>query len=260
MKIEITCHKCEEPLLFNKVTSCKRYTLIKEIVNSGEVIEYTCPNGHVSKNIIRTFQYDILFRIACEAINDGYYREAVSSFSACLEMFFSHVVKMLLKSNGISPTLITSFSDKNKLSERIFGAFSSLWLLCEGEEYTKISKNQISKRVKFRNDVIHNGNIPTKEEAIDYSNYVVSIISPINEKIKDKYSKVLKEIYFEKKIVPVGREKIISMGLLSPLEMILDESKKVEEILPLLKKYNILMEFDSKEVEKSYPSILSTER
>jgi hypothetical protein len=55
-----------------------------EFTDDG-LYEATCPKGHKSITILQQRKFEILFDIGIYAINDGYYREAISSFTASLE-------------------------------------------------------------------------------------------------------------------------------------------------------------------------------
>ena len=44
--------------------------------------EITCPKGHSSFTIPQQQKFELLFDIGAYAITDGYYREAISSFTS----------------------------------------------------------------------------------------------------------------------------------------------------------------------------------
>jgi hypothetical protein len=76
-----------------------------------------------------------------------------------------------------------------KQSERQLGAFFLLRLL-EGKP-----TNWEEKRSSFRNNVIHQGYIPSSEEAIDYGQYILSFIQntlkELNETSKESLQKAM---------------------------------------------------------------------
>ncbi len=63
--------------------------------------EVTCPKGHKSVTILQQQKFEVLFDIGAYAIVDGYYREAVSSFTSSLERFYEFFVKAVLLNKGI---------------------------------------------------------------------------------------------------------------------------------------------------------------
>lgn len=59
-------------------------------------------------------------------------------------------------------------------SERQFGAFVFAYL----QQFNRPPSVIENKKVEFRNNVIHKGQIPTKEEALGYGQSVLDIIQP----------------------------------------------------------------------------------
>ena len=79
-----------------------------------------------------------------------------------------------------------------KQSERQIGAFYILQLLEFGETKFIIS----DKWINFRNKVIHQGYIPKSDEAIDYGQYILSIIDLILIELKNKNPESLTKASF----------------------------------------------------------------
>ncbi|WP_238149350.1 hypothetical protein [Arsenophonus endosymbiont of Aleurodicus floccissimus] len=65
-----------------------------EFKNDGRY-EITCQNGHSSITFLQQQKFEILFDIGACAIIDGYYREAVSSFTSALERFYEFFIKVV---------------------------------------------------------------------------------------------------------------------------------------------------------------------
>ena len=51
------------------------------------VYDLTCPSSHRTAFCLQNFKFELLFDLGLQAIDDGYYREAVSSFASALERF-----------------------------------------------------------------------------------------------------------------------------------------------------------------------------
>ena len=77
-------------------------------------------------------------------------------------------------------------------SERQFGSFLFLYLT-EFQDIPFTKKEDDSYR-NFRNEVIHNGKIPTREEALAYGDYVRKLIITIIIKLKKRFSLEIQEI------------------------------------------------------------------
>lgn len=154
-----------------------------EIRNDGRY-EVICSKGHKSVTILQQQKFEVLFDIGAYAIVDGYYREAVSSFTASLERFYEFVIMAILFDNGISEE---AFKQAWKLVERQslrqLGAFIFIYLTEFGMPPTLLSRN----KVDFRDEVIHQGRIPTRQEALDYGQAVLDIVRPTLKQVKEKY-------------------------------------------------------------------------
>src|SRR2546425_10183395 len=70
--------------------------------------QVTCPKGHTGITILQEQKFEILFEIGAYAIADGYYREAVSSFTASLERCHEFFIRALMFESKIDPDVIDS--------------------------------------------------------------------------------------------------------------------------------------------------------
>lgn len=162
-----------------------KFSLTKIDFNENGLYDVTCKNGHSYTTILQQQKFEILFDIGAYAIQDGYYREAVSSFTSSLERLYEFFIKAVCLSKNINMCEITSTWSEVNLSERQLGAFAFLYLITTG----KSPKSRVllsNKKRKFRNDVIHNGMIPSKQSAIDYGQTVLDIARPIINILKNE--------------------------------------------------------------------------
>ncbi|STY63173.1 hypothetical protein M3704_04920 [Mannheimia haemolytica] len=143
-------------------------------INNDFRYTFTCPRGHKNTFIDPSHRYETLFQIGATAIIDGYYREAISSFTASLERFYEFFINIKLMKDGINQEVIESIWDKVKSqSERQLGAFIFLYT-----QHFKEKPNLISNRlIELRNNVTHKGKIPTKNEAIEYGQAILDLIT-----------------------------------------------------------------------------------
>ena len=146
--------------------------------------EVTCPKGHKSITLLQQQKFELLFDIGAYAVTDGYYREAVSSFTSSLERFYEFFVKAVLLEKKISQDAFTSaWKHVSNQSERQLGAFIFLYTSEFGHPPILLS----NCKTKFRNEVIHKGKIPARSEAIRYGQAVLDILRPILRETKQKY-------------------------------------------------------------------------
>ena len=164
-----------------------------DIRNDG-LYEFACPKGHKSVTILQEQKFEILFQIGAHAILDGYYREAVSSFSASLERFYEFCVKVIWLSRNIGEeTIEETWKKISQQSERQIGAFICLYLIETGHTPRTLS----NKWREFRNKVIHKGLIPEKKEAIEYGQKVLDLILPVLNDLKNNHEKEVQNMVFQ---------------------------------------------------------------
>jgi hypothetical protein len=184
LKIPLTCSRCA---LADKSNHVQVYPAA---VRDDGLYEFTCPRGH--KNIISTIEmkFEVLFEIGVYAILDSYYREAVSSFTSALERLYEVYISVICIKHGVPIKVYSdAWKSVSNQSERQFGAFLFLYL----REHGWMPPLLVNGEVEFRNAVIHKGRIPTKEEAVNYGDKVLKVISPIFADLKVNYETHIRE-------------------------------------------------------------------
>lgn len=186
MRIILNCFTCQNTHGLPNVS-------IAEYNDSG-VFHLTCSRGHESTTVLQEEKFSLLFEIACHAINDGYYREAVSSFASSLERFFEYAVRVMFNHVDSPPDLFKScWKDVASQSERQLGAFVFLWGLVFREKPAILGTSE----VRFRNDVVHKGAIPTREEALGFGEAIVNVIAPLQAKLVAEASPACQAVLFK---------------------------------------------------------------
>lgn len=154
---------------------------------------FNCSQGHKNTEILLQDHFEILAEIASYAILDGYYREAVSSFSASLERFYEFAVHVLLRQQGLTSQLFEStWKPISKQSERQLGAFVLTWALAYGATPRLLPEGETGRN--FRNDVTHKGKIPSRAEAIAYGELVLGLIREQMSQLHAKASEAIKQV------------------------------------------------------------------
>ncbi|PCK33673.1 hypothetical protein [Pseudoalteromonas piscicida] len=169
----------------------------------------TCPEGHLFAMVFNGSKFEVLFDIALNAISDGYFREAVSSFSASLERFFEFFINYVMYQNlkGNSEFDKAWRSVKNQ-SERQLGAYIFVYLY----KYSSFPCILTQEQSNFRNKVIHKGYIPTKQEAIDFGEVVYTCIMEVIKKIEQGEERQLSEFYNKSLPTITGYECTLTMN------------------------------------------------
>lgn len=174
MKISVHCTQCMFPV--GEVGTEFRHYGSYVSINDLGVYEINCPNGHRTTVSVQGQRFELLFDLGFYAIADGYYREAVSSFTSSLERFYEFYIRLIALKHEIPFDIFEQgWRPLSKLSERQLGAFVVLYLLENNTPADLLSNTKI----EFRNSVIHKGKIPTRVEAINYGKAVSELILPL---------------------------------------------------------------------------------
>jgi hypothetical protein len=151
-----------------------------ELQDSG-LYQLICRNGHNTFICVQEQKFEVLFELALNAIIDGYYREAIVSFSSCLERFYEFYLRVMCVKSELDKSIVNSaWKIISKQSERQFGAYTFVYLIKNKSHAPILSQENVT----FRNDVIHKGKIPSRNEAIKYGEDILQIISPILSELK----------------------------------------------------------------------------
>ena len=199
MKLSLPCVVCAA-LSREKVGNDPAWLVDVEVRDDGAYLS-TCRVGHAFVSYLNQHLFEMLFELAVNAIVDGYYREAVTSFAASLERFYEYSMKVFSAANAIPDAEFTELWKRiGGHSERQLGAYIALHVLC-------IRKSPVVfKKVAFRNDVVHKGKIPSMDEALAFGEDVRELINNSIDDIKHCFGDTLKEWDFRPHVIPKGTE------------------------------------------------------
>ncbi|MPW29930.1 hypothetical protein F9L16_13115 [Agarivorans sp. B2Z047] len=182
MKIEIHCLECFQ----NNVQIGKPYRNISlsEIRDDG-VYHNKCPQGHETTTILDSLKFEVLFDIGMNAICDGYNREAISSFSASLERFYETYIRYRMNVDKPGSPISSIWKAVSNQSERQLGAFIFIYATQHGVPPALLpSDSKTTFSANFRNNVIHKGYIPSKQEALIYAEGIYSLLQRYIQEIE----------------------------------------------------------------------------
>ena len=163
--------------LFCIICDCNIQTRYKQ----NKRYKVKCQNGHDQNILLLNDNFEILFSIAVNAIMDGYFREAVSSFAASLERFYEYYLRVVCRYHQVH--IEDAWKDVASQSERQFGAFTFVYLMENSLKPPSLN----NKNREFRNNVIHKGIIPEENEVIDFGQSIIDIIYPILREMQKRY-------------------------------------------------------------------------
>ncbi|OUC12977.1 MAG: hypothetical protein B0A82_19735 [Alkalinema sp. CACIAM 70d] len=231
MRIEIDCQICSHNESKEK-SSFVRYARLCSVRDDG-IYEFECPEGHRSITVLRTPKHEVLFAIASNALLDGYLREAIASFAASLERFYEFVIRVICRAKSIPQKDIEKcWKSISKQSERQLGAFTMLWFVEIGDPPDLLP----NKMIELRNQVIHQGKVPTYQECIKFGQAVIDVISPIECTMLDKFPDNHKDECFAlSRYVRAKHEQPLTiLSIASPLSAAIQEDISLEICLERL--------------------------
>lgn len=185
MKIRLACPRCSRVNL-----NAERYA-----VGYRDDGRYNIPFGQQHRDILVLQQqkFEILFDIGANAVLDGYYRDAVSSFTASLERVYEFYVMAAFFEKGLHVASKQMWKLVSNMSERQLGAFVMMFTIENGAPPSLLP----GKDVQFRNEVIHKGKIPTHEEAVIYGQSVLDVVRPIIRAAQERFPSGVRETMIE---------------------------------------------------------------
>ncbi len=189
MKILLTCMECSQ------VGEARSYYW--KDFSDDNVYQFNCEKGHVSACSIQENKFELLFELGMHAIVDGYYREAVVSFTSALERFYEFYIRVVSLKHGVAEVeREAAWSEIAAQSERQLGAYTFLYLIENKQNPCMLEK----AKGKFRNKVVHRGVVPTRDEAVEYGQSVLDVIIPVLNGLKERDSEFITELYFQEAI------------------------------------------------------------
>lgn len=162
------------------------------IEESGKYL-VRCGNDHSSEVVLGNLKFELLFEYGLSSLFDGYTREAVSSFAAAMERAQEFYWRTVMAHLSVPKDSIEkSWRSIAKQSERQLGAYITAGLAVDGKRPPLLNPN---KEVKFRNDVIHSGYLPSQSEAVEFGDTVMNAINAAIEVLRHRCPISLLETY-----------------------------------------------------------------
>ena len=174
MIVRLFCPVCAyEATKRGNPTLIDTFMPVTEVRDDG-CYEITCDAGHATRVALKNVKFEVLFELALNGLMDGYQREAVSSFTSSLELFFEFFWRVACTHFGIpSEEATEAWKSVASQSERQLGMFITAHLLLT----KRAPKLLTNTEVHFRNRVIHKGVVPSRGAAAKYGDAVQGLIN-----------------------------------------------------------------------------------
>ncbi|PZQ21332.1 MAG: hypothetical protein DI562_20810 [Stenotrophomonas acidaminiphila] len=174
MKFMFSCGEC--------ISKESRGTLMYVPFHNHGLYDVTCEFGHRNVFVLQSYPFETLYQIACNAMLDGYYREAVTTFASSLERFYEFSIRVLFRVRGFDhPEIEKAWKGISNLSERQLGAFVAMWTA----QFEEVPKTLSEDQVKIRNAVVHKGEIPSRADTLKYGQAVLDLVRTHRKVLKD---------------------------------------------------------------------------
>jgi hypothetical protein len=154
---------------------------------------FDCPRGHSQAFCLNVPHHELLFDAGAMSLERGAYREAVFSFAASRERFAERYLKVIAHARCRDFDAIEScWKALETNSERQIGAFFWLGLVENGvpPEGVQAAEDWAS----FRNRVVHRGVFPSRQQTMDYGQYLWTLIRERDAELRAKYPKEHEEV------------------------------------------------------------------
>ena len=171
MKSMTICMECQVQFGVPRFTTSE----LVEVPDDG-VLWSLCDLGHRTAAVLQNQKFALLAEIAVEGIVKENYREAIGTFAASLERLWEYGLRVISREQGVpADVFAAAWKPMSKQSERQLGAFMAAYLIRTGTRAPELNQ----KAVELRNQVIHHGYIPSRQDAIRYGQAVADCAYPL---------------------------------------------------------------------------------
>lgn len=202
-------------------------------ISASNVYRLTCPEGHETMVVISSQSFELLGEIAVQALVDGYFREAIGSFTASLERAYETYVRAVLKRQTRDQALVDNvWKAVAKQSERQLGLFAGVFTMATGHSPPLLPR----RMVELRNDVVHKGHIPTEQEATEFGQSVADIAIQLAVDLQHRCREEVRELIGQaqtrdlKHVEELGSKGVTFMGYDFPYGLDVDDGRPQVDI------------------------------
>jgi hypothetical protein len=188
MKIRFVCTICANAFVDDPTPMNNALLGVETMLplQDSAIYEYTCANGHLRRVVLQNPKHELIFDSGVSSLRRGYYREAISSFAVALERFYEYSIRVLLGSSIYTlgeENFAKTWKAISKQSERQMGAFYLIYLTVVKQpapvfdaSFLKSVSIKLGTEgndpINFRNSIIHQGYLPSFNQAVSFGEAV----------------------------------------------------------------------------------------
>ena len=159
------------------------------------IYEYVWPEGHKTITVCQTDHSEMLIEHAVYAFMDRDFRGVINNGASGIDAYLNFHIEILLLAAGKSlEDVASAIKLIDRQENRRWGAF---WALESQFGQGKLPELP-RKAVELRNQVVHQGEVPTEEQALDYLKAVCAFVAPLDKRLHEKHRKEINKRFFAK--------------------------------------------------------------
>ena len=183
MRLTTICWQCSGEDIANGLRLPA--TAIRLPFRDSAYYEFKCPRGHQNSFLLDKALFEVLAESGLQAIADGYYREGVSSFASSLERFYEYYWMVVNRQKLTDVKQIEqAWKAVSAQTERQIGLFIGTYFAENRSPPPLLGR----AAVKFRNEVIHKGRLPSQVEATTFAQEIVNLVQPQLDQMRVRYA------------------------------------------------------------------------
>lgn len=171
----VCCMRCQQERVLNQ----SPLEFYKVLAQTDKPIVFECLNGHKNLVYFQINRAEALLEQGLESFINHNYRDSIANFSSGLERLYELTIFVILRESGLSEELICLCRQfLKRRSERELGAFVVLYA-CRFGHSPLGNQKDFESRVRVRNDLVHNGDLPGKEKARKFGEFALDVFHRI---------------------------------------------------------------------------------
>jgi hypothetical protein len=172
VRVYVSCWKCS----FDKLPRVQHVLPLQE----DAIFQIECPTHGTNVVDLQNLKFELLFESGALAIADDRTREGVLDIGASLERFLEFYLDVIRCARQVPDDVFARFWKPMKnLSERQQGAFAAAYLIETGQPPA-----YPTRWTEFRNRVVHQGYIPSIDQAVDRGEEVRQFMYRLIDELK----------------------------------------------------------------------------
>jgi hypothetical protein len=150
----------------------------------GPFYDLTCPAGHEARVLLGNPKHEVLFQMAAYSLLDENYRDAIATFGSSLEEFWEFALQCIYASQGVERLPVPRVKGGGRKAR-----FENAWRNVfkpepPGTPQPPEPPALTIEEYEIRNEVLHEGRVPTQRQAFEFGNKVLVRVAPAMQTLR----------------------------------------------------------------------------